>query len=595
MGDIVKIFADIGEIYQKDEKRLKNEAYKYDTIKAYLCDIETKQIEPNLNISKDDLIICRFGIGANSGNLFPNSQFLSKEVNKDEAKFIKGVLRSVSNLLSFFEPSNIEKDAILPILSSINEEYFADIIDEIKGLDEIKKEKGKKVATFFSLSYKGKPVSAYFKQIFENRISVKEQKSSYGYDILTNEKGIGADANLAFCSVNEMPDNMKNLKIKLLPISAASAHKIRVGFLAVDKYLSHMLFYANKISYYMAILPTVLAKDKMIFEKVIEKISRIEKSNIEKIEGGEYSINRFLEKAAKEESGMPVLNTILFYSKINSSINMLLQIDDVLPSFISNTSEQMSNFDISAFSPHNNQNVIFVEKLFNNKIEVIKFLLSRNKFDTDIMINKYHRLLYNGKSFINWTSCFNGFGIQYGIDAIKRYQILFNKLNILTKKIIFQKEFSVEEIGKIKDMKKEEIIKFLLNSTDFIKEDNVLNSAYLLGMLSAGLINWQYALYKGTAFEKWLNNSGTITKESLDRIYAKSACVYKTLKDVAGNDNKTIQYIDYCLLESLPKAVLSKEPKKNSYLTIAFAMGGRDFNIFLKNGNTKTNKQGDEE
>ena len=78
MGDIVKIFADIGEIYQKDEKRLKNEAYKYDTIKVYLCDTETRRIEPNLNISKDDLIICRFGVGANSGNLFPNSQFLSK-------------------------------------------------------------------------------------------------------------------------------------------------------------------------------------------------------------------------------------------------------------------------------------------------------------------------------------------------------------------------------------------------------------------------------------------------------------------------------------------------------------------------------------
>ena len=136
MGDIVKIFADIGEIYQKDEKRLKNEAYKYDAIKVYLCDIETKRIEPNLNISKDDLIICRFGVGANSGNLFPNSQFLSKEVNKDEAKFIKGVLRSVSNLLSFFESSDIEKEAILSILSSINKEYFADIIDEIKGLDD---------------------------------------------------------------------------------------------------------------------------------------------------------------------------------------------------------------------------------------------------------------------------------------------------------------------------------------------------------------------------------------------------------------------------------------------------------------------------
>lgn len=149
MGDIVKIFADIGEIYQKDEKRLKNEAYKYDVIKVYLCDTETKRIEPNLNISKDDLIICRFGVGANSGNLFPNSQFLNKEVNKDEAKFIKGVLRSVSNLLSFFEPSDIEKDAILSMLPSINEEYFIDIIDEIKGLDELKKGKRQKSSHFF--------------------------------------------------------------------------------------------------------------------------------------------------------------------------------------------------------------------------------------------------------------------------------------------------------------------------------------------------------------------------------------------------------------------------------------------------------------
>ena len=149
MADIVKILADIGEVYEKEELKLKNGSHKYDKVKVYLCDIATKQIEPNFNISKDDLIICRFGVGANSGNLFPNSQFLSKDVNKDEAKFIRGILKSISNLLSFFEPSIIEKDAILSILSSINEEYFVGIIDEAKGLDELKNEKGKKVATFF--------------------------------------------------------------------------------------------------------------------------------------------------------------------------------------------------------------------------------------------------------------------------------------------------------------------------------------------------------------------------------------------------------------------------------------------------------------
>ena len=316
------IFADIGEIYQKDEKCLKNEAYKYDKIKVYLCDIVTKQIEPNLNISKDDLIICRFGVGANSGNLFPNSQFISKEINKDEAKFIRGILKSISNLLSLFEPSIIEKDAILSILSSINEEHFTGIIDEIKDLDELKKEKGKNVATFFSLSYSGKPVSAYFKQIFENHISVKEQKPSYGYDILTNENGIGGDANLAFCSVNEMPANMQFIKSKLLPLSAISAKKVENGFKAIKDKLSHN-FYGMK----MAILSTIL-DGSINLEEIVKILEETSKSDIKNIEIAEeaikFSIDYYLETIAKKQENLPVLNTILLARRNLSGFSIII-------------------------------------------------------------------------------------------------------------------------------------------------------------------------------------------------------------------------------------------------------------------------------
>lgn len=430
MGDIVKIFADIGEIYQKDEKRLKNEAYKYDAIKVYLCDIETKRIEPNLNISKDDLIICRFGIGANSGNLFPNSQFLSKEVNKDEAKFIKGVLRSVSNLLSFFEPSNVEKDAILSILSSINEGYFADIIDEIKGLDELKKEKGKKVATFFSLSYKGKPVSAYFKQIFENHISVKEQKSSYGYDILTNEKGIGGDANLAFCSVNEMPANMQFIKSKLLPLNAISAKKVENGFKAIKDKLSHN-FYGMK----MAILPTILGSSVNLEEivKILEETSKSDMKNIEIAEEViKFSINDYLEIAAKKQENLPVLNTILFYTQSNAAIDLKLAIDDVLPSFISHISKLMDNFDIKAFYEKNGNTdkMIYLQNLFEDRLSVMSFLLSRNKFDLEIMIERYSDLIYYGsvnKSYakkLEWSKYFNDFYKERTFENIAKCKVL---------------------------------------------------------------------------------------------------------------------------------------------------------------------------
>lgn len=582
MGDIVKIFADIGEIYQKDEKRLKNEAYKYDTIKVYLCDIETKRIEPNLNISKDDLIICRFGVGANSGNLFPNSQFLSKEVNKDEAKFIKSLLRSVSNLLSFFEPSNVEKDAILSILSSINEGYFADIIDEIKGLDELKKEKGKKAATFFSLSNKGKPVSAYFKQIFENHISVKEQKSSYGYDILTNEKGIGGDANLAFCSVNEMPANMQFIKPKLLPLSAVSAKKVENGFKAIKDKLSHN-FYDMK----MAILPTILDGSVNLEEivKILEETSKSDMKNIEMAEEA-ISINSYLEIAAKKQEKLPVLNTILFYTQSNAAIDLKLAIDDVLPSFISKISNLMGNFDIKAFYEKNSgtNETIYLQNLFEDRLSVMSFLLSRNKFDLEIMIERYSDLICYGsvnKDYaekIEWSKYFNDFYRQRTIDVIKKYQNFFNEIDVLNKKLVFQKECDLENLTD-----KKELIKELIKNSEFLNQDSALISAYLLGMLSAALINWQFGVNGGVSFSNWLNDCGSISRENLERIWTKCDEMTRKLKAASGKLNSNVENIKECLIEILPQ-VFSKEGKivKSSHTTLAFAMGGSDYRKFLK-------------
>lgn len=582
MGDIVKIFADIGEIYQKDEKRLKNEAYKYDTIKAYLCDIETKRIEPNLNISKDDLIICRFGVGANSGNLFPNSQFLSKEVNKDEAKFIKGVLRSIANLLSLFQQGDIEKDAILSILSSINEDYFIGIINEIKNLDELKKEKGKKVATFFSLSYKNRPISAYFKQIFENHISVKEQKSSYGYDILTNEKGIGGDANLAFCSVNEMPANMQFIKSKLLPLNAVSAKKVENGFKAIKDRLSHN-FYGMK----MAILPTILGSSVNLEEivKILEETSKSDMKNIEMAEEA-ISINSYLEIAAKKQENLPVLNTILFYTQSNSAIDLKLAIDDVLPSFISNISNLMGSFDIKAFYEKNSgtDETIYLQNLFEDKLSVMSFLLSRNKFDLEIMIERYSDLICYGsvnKDYaekLEWSKYFNDFYRQRTINVIKKYQNFFNEIDVLNKKLVFQKECDLENLTDTK-----ELIKELIKNSEFLNQNDALISAYLLGMLSAALINWQLGVNGGVSFSNWLNDCGSISRENLERIWTKCDEMIRKLKAASGKPNPNVENIKECLIEILPQ-VFFREGKivKSSHTTLAFAVGGSDYRKFLK-------------
>ena len=584
MADIVKILADIGEVYEKEELKLKNGAHKYDKIKVYLCDIATKQIEPNLNISKDDLIICRFGVGANSGNLFPNSQFLSKEINKDEAKFIRGILKSISNLLSFFEPSIVEKDAILSILSSINEECFAGIIDEIKGLDELKNEKGKKVATFFSLSYGGKPVSAYFKQIFENHISVKEQKSSYGYDILTNKKGIGGDANLAFCSVNEMPANMQFIKSKLLPLNAISAKKVENGFKAIKDKLSHN-FYGMK----MAILPTLLDSSVNLEEiiKMLEETSKSDMKNIEMAEEAiKFSIDYYLEAAAKKQENLPVLNTILFYTQSNAAIDLKLAIDDVLPSFISHISKLMDNFDIKAFYEKNSgtDETIYLQNLFEDRLSVMSFLLSRNKFDLEIMIERYSDLIYYGsvnKSYakkLEWSKYFNDFYKERTFENIAKYQNFFNEIDVLNKKLVFQKECDLENLTD-----KKELIKELIKNSEFLNQDSALISAYLLGMLSAALINWQFGVNGGVSFSNWLDNYGSINKESLERIWTKCDEMIRRLKGASGKPNSNVENIKECLIEILPQ-VFFREGKivKSSHTTLAFAMGGSDYRKFLK-------------
>ncbi len=579
VGDIIKIFAEIGEIYQKDEERIKNRAYEYDEIKAYLCDIKTKNILPHLyQENKNELIITRFGIGANSGNLFPNSQLVSKDINKNEAKFIKGILKSIENFLSYFTDEEIENNEKLKQILSIDSSFFEGLIDDIKKLEE-HKIKGKKVATFFCLAYNDKPISAYYNEIFKKHISQKEKSKIYGYDILTNEQGVGGDANLAFCSVNELPDSLKFIKSKLLPLNSDSADKIRTGFLAIDKDLSHN-FYGVK----MAILPTILSKDETIFEKVLEFLKEA-KTDIEQVAQAEETINLYLECVAKKEKDIPVLNTILFYAKNNSAVDVLLQIDDVLPSFISKISNSMAKNKIKAFKRKDskNEDVIYLQNLFDNSLEIMNFLLSQNKIDIDIMIEKYCDLIYYGsvntkyRFQLDWAKYFNNYYPQRSIAAIVAYQNLFNEIDVLNDKLTLQKECILEN----KENKKE-IIKELIKNSEFLKDNSVLQGAYLLGMMSSALIKWQYAISESDSFAKWLNGVGAIDKDSLERIWTKCYKVKGIFENMSRHQHKSINQIKECLEETLQHSFLSEKIVKTSYVTLAFAMGGSDFDKHIK-------------
>ena len=597
MGDIVKIFSSIGEIYDKQKTKINNKSYEYDAIKIYLCDIKSKEISVNNNISRDDLIVCRFGIGANSGNLFPNVQFISKAVKDDTPKFIKGILKAVKNMLSCFNPDDIKNDKILTDLSSLNESFFDDILSEITTLQEEPKKKGMKVATFFALSWESIPISAYFKSIFMSHLGDSDNGKTakiYGYDMLTNSMGIGGDANLAFCSVNELPTALQDIKARLLPLNGANANLVKNGFMAIDKELSFN-FYGDK----MAVLPTLMVNDANLLEKIVEilKDPSEKKKDMQGIQNIEESINYELEFVAKAQANMPVLNTILFYKKSNAAVNVLLQIDDVLPSYISKISDLMGRYNIRAIrrkdSKDQQDDTIYMQNLFLKNIDIMDFLLSQNRMNLDDMMEKYAALIYKGNinssyaSKIEWGFYFNCVKTYQNrsIESIEKYQNFFNEIGALNEKISFAREVNLQSLSD-----KKELISSILKNSEFLKDNEVLQSAYLLGMMSAGLINRQFAISKNSSFEKWLNNAGLITKELLERIWTKCDETNKKLSNVSrGKRSANIEIMRDILIGILPSAFLSQKRVMSADVTLAFAMGGRDLTRSLLD-----NTQGDE-
>ncbi len=583
MGDIIKTLSTIGTHYLEDEKRVKNKAYEYTKIKVYLFDIETKTIEPHLNIKNEDLIITRFGVGANSGNLFPNMFFEPKNVKKEFDKFVRGILKANKNLLSYFSEEEIGENKILKILNSIDEEFFADEdkIEEIQSLSKYEKAKGEKgkFTTYFTLSYQDRPISYYFKEIYEKHLNSFSEATMRGYDIVSNKEGIGGDANLAFCSTNELPTKLKPIKLKLLPLSFDSAKKVKIGFDVMDKLFSHN-FYGLK----MAIMPTLLS-DEVEYKDVLEILEKSAKGEMFEIRESETTINDYLEDTAYGEKGLPVLNTILFYAKNNSAVDVLLQIDDVLPSYISYVSDKMGEYNIKAFKNKDvkdSQETIYIQNIFSDRLEIMSILLSSSKIEKDILIYKFSQLIYWGtmnKSYaypVEWGKYFNGYYANRSIEAISRYLALFRDTKKLKENFILQKEIDLEEIKSSK-----ETITQLIEGSEFL-ENEVLESAYLLGMLSSALINWQYGVSGGSSYEKWLNNSGAITKDSLDRIWKKSEETIRKLNSTSGSGNKVVNEIKELVIDSSQKAFVYSGIVKSSYVSLAFAMGGSDYTKYIK-------------
>ena len=623
MANLIGVLADIGEVYLEGEKEICNESFKYSSsLKVYLFDIETKELVPSLNIKPEDFIICRNTkkkADLSSPYLYPIEKIKTnclKRDNKDDFTFKK----TISTFLSYFNDDEIKNNNILSLLKNIDDAFLNKCEEEIKSINI-----DKKYENYLAFSYQGNPISKLFPQVFEIFLNKSELSTSYGYDILTNTEGVGADASLLFCSLNEMvEDSTKAIesfvikeKIRRLPLNEVSAKKIRLGF----EKLENISCDIDGSEIKMAILPTVLSKDKKTLKKIvriIENEAEQAKATPEKVRKIENKVMRFLNSTAegesKDEIKNSVLNTLLFYTKNKSKMVLSLTIDDVLPSYVSFVSGVMGKYNIHSFNGEGiwNENdslenrALFLSFLFKNnrvkkskgseqgngnqkiqnQLKTMEFLFSRKKIKTEEIIRLYaESIVNNANEPFLWTEYFrDSYRGKYNfpIPTIERLHSFFNEIDILTETINIERK-------KMKDFTEEELLD-IVQSCGLLKQSSMHQAAYLLGVLSQAIFRWQQYVrgdyFSQTAFSKFINRNKQITKDKLLEINQEcSKTIGKLLSQSEGN--KRVNVASSVLLPILAEAAVYNKVVKKEELTLAFSLGGRDFEAYWKLQNQK--------
>ena len=613
MANLIGVLADIGEVYLEGEKEICNEAFKdSSSLKVYLFDIETKELVPSLNIRPEDFIVCRNTkkkADLSSPYLYPIEKIETNYLKRDKRDDF-AFKRTISTFLSYFNDDEIKNNNILSLMKNLDDAFLNKCEEEIKSINIDKKYKN-----YFALSYQGNPISKLFPQVFEIFLNKSEPSTSYGYDILTNAEGVGADASLLFCSLNEMTEKAavdiqsfaEKEKARRLPLNEASAKKIRLGF----EKLENISCDIDGSEIKMAILPSVLNKDKKTLKKIIriiENEAEQAKATPEKVRKIENKVMRFLNSTAegesKDEIKNSVLNTLLFYTKNKSKMVLSLTIDDVLPSYISFISGVMGKYNIHSFYKEGilkpddplEKKALFLSNLFRNnrakkgngnqktqnQLKTMDFLFSRKKIKTGEIIKLYaDAIVDNGNKPFLWIDYFNDFN-NFSVPSIERFHSFFNEIDILTETISIERK-------KMKDFTEEELLD-IVQSCDLLKQSSLHQAAYLLGVLSQAIFRWQQYVrgdyFSQTAFSKFINRNKQITKDKLLKINQEcSKTIGKLLSQSEGN--KRVNVASSVLLPILAEAAVYNKVVKKEELTLAFSLGGRDFEAYWKLQNQK--------
>jgi len=560
MADIIKIFHDIGTIYQADAIHNYNEVHSKNIEKIVTLDITDYTIQEY----DRDAIVDRFFLrvtSSNGGNLFP-FLFLSD-------KLIDGLHKAFKNMKRYVAKEH--EEALAALEQQLDGERISEIMQPFQGEKNL----------YLGLLSNGESFNELFPEIITNYISsVCESDITKNADCYINGLDtIGFDAGLNFCSVNELPTKLKkSTKYRLLPLSKEASCLIQQGF---EKIFNESIFRFRLfgLSYYL--LPSILGGEKSQIIEYIAKRSKESDDSFKDKFSLEKRLIKLCENLQSDSQHSAVLFTFLFANKSNSAIDLYQSIEDVAPSRITHAQNLMDHFRIASenLSKYTKKtdfdaDAIYVRDYIADPLTLAKLIFGKEHISHESHLLRLisNKILYgNNQPNIEkrpYSKILNGY---YGSDTDftnhQRFVDFLSELHVLGFKAatLLQGEESMDTFDSFKAQTE---AKF--DSVELLQNLRA-QEFYIVGALAQLVISWQYSKDSDTV-AKYIDSIGTISMQNIERVFRKVIDGAKKYS-MGGKEFDALLTLYSDIHSQLKSSHLLSVDKGN----IAFVMGSIDY------------------
>lgn len=570
MGDIIKVFYEIGETFKCNRQKDYNDIFNNKIDKFVVFDIETSEYSV-VDFEKIADKLITISTSSKGGYLLPNIPLFDKN----------GLNAVWKNMEKYFSSNKnrakIQKKALDYIKQKVDLEKIKKIQEEIKS----KKDKN---IYYLVLKCKERFISQRFKSVYLNFLNNSFGKSLKSADSFVGDsKKSGADAELNFCSLNDMPKSLqKYIKWRLLPLDEDSAKKVAHGFKIVFK-KDEFKFNLFGFDYYL--LPTIFLNDKDKFFAYLKLAN--DKSDLKSKTLLEKRLEKVVKRLEDEKISQRVLFTFLLAQKNQNEIKLLQTIEDVAPSRITKASKSMEKFNIdsSRLSKYvkksdYDENKIYIKDYIYDPLFLAKLILGKEKINS---LDEIYKIINNKILFNNqgWEYDLKKRAYKSTKEKRKLSSILSNFkkhqefLNFLED--IEAVNFNVKNLvygGVMEDVNSfEEYMNKKFESVELLQNIRA-KEFYIVGALARFVISWQYK--EGSeSVAKYLDSIGSVNTQNIDRVFRK---IYD------GSRKYSMFGKDYDSLLNAYSNIKSKIKKEDRIsidkANIAFVMGSSDYKNF---------------